>query len=338
MLKQDIKRHTKLIAIIIALVLVAFIPMFIRSPYIMDRVIIVIVYAILAMTFIIGLRTGLINMGIVAFWGIGAYVSAMLVMKLHLSFWLSLPVSTLITGAIAFGFSYILIRGVTAGFTFVLLTSVIGMSFSLAMGNIQIVGGFGGLPNIPPPNPIHIPLLQPILFDSKVQFFYLALVLLVITILIIKAFNSAWTGRAWTAIGLNPKIAKSIGINIFRYKMLSFVLASAIAGMAGSFYAHYIGFLSPSAFGISQNINLQTYAILGGIDYAILGPLLGTVIMIFIPEILRFAPEVAPIITGTILVLLILFLPKGLLSFLKWRPMIYKKKQRQNGCYSGEDN
>jgi branched-chain amino acid transport system permease protein len=308
-----------------AIVLAAFLPTFFPSPFYLSLFIVVIVNAVLAMTFIMMLRTGLISLGITAFWGIGAYTSAILVMKLHLSFWLSLPASAIITGIVALGFGYILIGSGSSGLTFVILSSVLGMLFSVVVGSIDAVGGYDGIQNIPPPNPIHIPFLPPIVFDSKVQLFYLALVLLIIIVLIIKAFYAAWTGRAWIAIGLSPRLAESIGVNIFKYKMLSFVLSSAIAGLIGSFYAHYSGFLIPNNFGIWQNITLQINAILGGTGYVILGPLLGSTVMTLLPESMRFASVLAPIVTGAILILLMLFLPGGLLGLLKWRTAVIEK-------------
>ena len=137
--------------------------------------------------------------------------------------------------------------------------------------------------------------------------------------LVVKAFNSAWIGRAWTAIGLNPRLAESLGVNIFKYKMSVFILASMIAGLIGSFYAHYEGFVTPDAYGIWVNINLQVYAILGGMGFAILGPLVGSSVMTVIPEALRNYVEYAPIISGAILIIFILFLPQGLLGLVAMR-------------------
>lgn len=324
MSKQIITRHKRLFSLIVAVIIFALIPLFVHSPYYLHLIIMMVVNAILAMAFIMMLRTGLINMGLVAFWGVGAYASTMLVMKLHLSFWLSLPASALITGLIALGIGYLLIGSGAGGFAFVMLSSVIGMLFTVAIGNISFLGGYNGIANIPPPDPIRIPFLPPIEFVSKAPYFYLALFLLVVVILLSNAFYSAWTGRAWTAIGLNPRLAESIGVNIFRYKLLSFVVASSILGLIGSFWAHYGGFVIPTTFSMWGNIYVQIYAILGGIGYATLGPLAGSAVMTFLPEMIRMTQEVAPVFTGAILVLLILFLPKGLLSLVDQQGVIGK--------------
>lgn len=317
MYKQIITRHLRLMGLIVLIVIIALLPLFVHSPYYHDLLIMIIVNAILAMTFIMLLKTGLISLGIAAFWGIGAYSSTMLVMKLNLSFWLSLPASALIAGCIALCLGYPLIKN--AGFSFVILTAVIGMILVVAIGNIPQLGGYNGIANIPPPDPIRIPLFPPIEFVSKIPFIYLALFLFVVAVLIASAFYSAWTGRAWTAIGLNPRLAESLGINVFGYRLLAFVVASALAGLIGSFYAHYQGFVVPSTYGLFATVYIHIYAILGGIGYAIMGPVLGSMVMTFFPELIRMTREVAPIFTGALLVLLIMFLPKGLLSLLDRR-------------------
>lgn len=330
MLKQLISRHTKLTAIVVAVVIYALIPLFVDSPYYLDLLIIIIVHAVLAMTFIMLLRNGMINLGIAAFWGVGAYASTILVMKFGLSFWLSLPLSAVITGVIAFGLGYILIGSGSTGFGFIILSAVIGMLFSVVVGNISYLGGYNGISNVPPPESINLPFLPEIVFgpNNKVPYFYLALVLLLLIIVVFKALYSSRIGRAWTAIGLNPRLAESIGVNIFRYKMLAFVAASAAVGLIGSFFAHYEGFVTPNTYGMWINIYIQIYAILGGIGYAILGPLVGSGLMTAIPELMRVTTVIAPIITGTLLILLILFLPRGLLDLVDRRREILEKSVR----------
>ena len=146
-----------------------------------------------------------------------------------------------------------------------------------------------------------------------------AYIVFVIVVFVLRAFYSAWTGRAWTAIALNPRLAESVGVNVFRFRLLSFVTGSALVGLIGSFYAHYTGFLSPNTFGIWENINLQIFAILGGLGYPIAGPLLGSAVMTLLTESMRSVKTIAPAAQGAILVLLILFLPTGLLGLLQMR-------------------
>ena len=273
--------------------------------------------AILAMTFIMMLRTGLISLGIAAFWGIGAYASTAFVLKAGLSFWFALPAATILTGMIAYAIGFLVVRN--PGFAFLILTSIIGMLIGLVFGNIRWLGGFTGIEYIPPPNPIDIPFLAPILFTSKIPYYFLMLVLFLLVFISFWALYTSSTGRAWMAIGLNPHLAESIGVNVFRYRLIAFVIASAAAGLEGSFYAHYIGSINPNAFDIFKTIHVHIYAILGGTGSPFLGPIIGTFIMTFVPESLRIAKEIEPILTGALLILLIIFLPGGILSLLDLR-------------------
>jgi branched-chain amino acid transport system permease protein len=317
-------RYKKLIAIIFIIFILFCIPFVVHSPYYIHLLIITGMNALLAMTFVMMLRTGLISLGIAAFWGIGAYVSAALVLKAELSFWFALPAAPIITGMIAWALGYLVVRN--PGFGFLILTSIIGMLIGLVFGNIRWLGGFTGIEYIPPPDPIHIPFLDPILFISKIPYYFLMLVLFLLVFISFRALYTSSTGKAWMAIGLNPHLAESIGVNVFRYRLIAFVIASAAAGLEGSFYAHYIGSINPNAFNIFKTINIHIYAILGGTGFAFLGPIVGTFIMTFVPESLRIAKEIEPILTGALLILLIIFLPGGILSLLDfghrhWQPL-----------------
>lgn len=314
----------KLVFVIILLVIACFIPLFVKSPYFLDLFVSVMINSVLAMTFIMGMRAGLINLGIIAFWGVGAYSSAILSLKFSLNVWLCLPIAAMFTGIFAFLFGFILIRRGGSGFSFVIFSIIIGMIFNLIVGSITYFGAWSGIHDIPPPNPIRIPFLPALEFVSVVQFFYLGLFIFIVIALISYAFYASWVGRAWTAIGLSPQLGESLGVNVFGYRLLAFVVSSALCGLIGAFYAHYRGFISPDSFGMWQNIYVQIYAILGGVSFVFAGPIVGAAVMTFLPEFIRGAKEVAPIITGGLLVLLIMFLPEGLLGLSKYRSNIDK--------------
>jgi branched-chain amino acid transport system permease protein len=322
-LKNLILLRKKLFGYILFFVLAAILPLVVTSPYYHDLFIIIIVNSVLAMTFVMLLRTGLINLGLAAFWGIGAYSSTLIAMKLGLPVWLSIPATLVVTIILALLVGLFLIGKGSAGFGFVMLSSVIGMVFSVAVGSVTEFGGYIGISKIPRPEAITLPFLPPIVFDNKLAFYYLALLLFLFIILIITAFYSAWIGRAWSAIGLNSRLAESIGIDLIKYKLTAFVVSSAIAGLIGSFYAHYQGFVQPTTYDMFANIYIQIYAILGGVGFPIVGPILGATVMTLFPELFRIGREFSPIFTGVLLIVLIMFLPTGLLSlghkFKEWR-------------------
>lgn len=287
----------------------AFLPLIQKNPYMMHLFIMCYINIVLGMSFSILFSTGLITLGAAAFYGIGAYTSAILVTRLDLSFWIALPAATIIAGVIALGLGMIIVRH--AGMPFVIITLVFSMVVVQATGQIHSLGGWGGITSIPRPNSI-----GPVEFVGKTAYYYLILFLLLLISLVFYAFYSSRFGRSWQAIKLSPDLAESLGIHLYKYRLLAFVIASSAAGMVGSFYAHYIQSVTPEAFGGWISVYIQLYAVLGGLDFYILGPTCGALIMTFVPEFLRVAEELEPIITGALLLLIILFFPKGILGTL----------------------
>jgi branched-chain amino acid transport system permease protein len=311
--KTLLLNHKRLLGFVILAIFFAFIPAWVQSPYYIDLLIVVMINAALAMTFVMLLRTGLISLCIAAFWGIGAYASALLSVKGGLSFWACLPLATIITAIAALLIGYVIIRN--AGFTFIIMTTVIAMLFVTVVGNIGWMGGYNGISNIPAPNALNFGALGTVAFDSKVDFFYLGLILFVIIFLVINAFYSSWAGRAWNAIGLNPRLAQSMGVNVFRYRLLSFVVGCAVAGLVGSFYAHYQSFIIPTAFNLfPKTIYIQVFAVLGGVGFATLGPIVGSGLLSLFNEAFSAVDRYSIIIVGALVLVVVVFLPRGLLS------------------------
>lgn len=303
----------KACALVLAIVLV-LLPLVVRSPYYLHLLIMAAMNTVLAMTFVFLLRTGLITIAVAAFWGIGAYASALLAVKLHLSFWFALPLSTVITGVVACLVGYIVVR--RAAFSFIIQTLVFSFIIVLVFGNFDVFGRYAGIFDIPRPDPVPLPFLGWVAFTSKTPFYYLMLVLLAIVVLAFSTFYAAWSGRACRAIALSPRLAESLGVDLFRYRLLAFVVASSASGLMGSFFAHYYGSVVPSTFDAIKTINVQVYAILGGIGFALLGPAIGSLVMTTVPEMLRITKEVEPVFTGLLVILLAMFLPDGLLGLI----------------------
>jgi branched-chain amino acid transport system permease protein len=223
MVKRLIIDHRRVILAGLVIIVAAFIPLMTQSPYYLDVAIRIIVNALLAMSFIMVLRTGLVNLSIAAFWGIGAYASAVMVMKLGLSFWIALPASAVVTGIIALVLGSVIISSGWLGF--IVLTAVLGMLFSVTVGSIGYLGAYSGLNNIPAPNAIRLPLVPDIVFSSKTPYFYLILVIAIVVILVCQAFYASSVGRAWRAIRSNARLARALSIDVFRYRLLSFVVS-----------------------------------------------------------------------------------------------------------------
>jgi hypothetical protein len=116
--------------------------------------------------------------------------------------------------------------------------------------------------------------------------------------------------------GMDTRLADSLGIDVFRYRIVAIAVSSLMIGLAGSLYASYSTFISPAQFGMWQNTYIQGYAVLGGMGFPILGPLVGAGIMAIVPQWLQFTDVIAPLFMGVVLVILILFFPEGVLGAL----------------------
>jgi len=310
----------KLAGLLLVLAVLVLLPLVIRSPYLIHLLIMTFIGVVLGMTFSMLFSTGLITLGAAAFYAIGAYTSALLTLNAGLSFWLALPLATLMAGVIALLLGSIIVRN--PGVAFVVITFIFNAVVVEAAGGLRQLGGWGGILGIPRPDPIPLPFYGPVEFITKTPYYYLMLALLLLIMLVFYALYNSRIGRAWRAIKLSPALAETLGINLYRYRLLAFVIASSAAGVAGSFYAHYFQSIIPEAFGGWTSIYIQLYSVLGGLDFYLLGPAIGAAIMTFLPEFLRVAKEIEPLITGALLVMIILFFPGGILGTLRQFPRL----------------
>lgn len=306
----DRTNRYKLLAIIIAVGALIALPFCIESDYIKHLLIMSCIGMILGMTFSMLYSTGLITLGAAAFYAVGAYTSTVLVMYARLSFWVALPLTVIISAILALGFGAIFVRN--AGVAFVIISLIFAQVVVITGGQAEFLGGWGGIIGIPHPDS-----LGPVEFATKRDFYYLILAFLLLIVVVYTALYSSRIGRAWRAIKLGPNLAGTLGINAYHYRLLAYVIGSTTAAVAGCFYAHYFQNITPGAFSGWLSIYVQLYAVLGGLEFYVLGPAIGAVIMTFVPEYLRVVKEIEPIITGILLLIIILFLPGGILGTIR---------------------
>ena len=301
------------LALALFVLFLVLLPLAITAPYYQHLLITVMINSLLAMTFILTLRTGLINVAMAAFWGLGAYVTALLETKADVSFWLALPLATIAGLIVALVLGLVVVR--FSGFGFVILTLVIASIVPVFFGTFKYFGRYVGMINIPRPSPIPLPGGSHIEFATKLPYYYLILVIGIICAVVLWAFYASSTGRAWRAIGLSSQLAQSVAINPFRYRLVAWTLGSTIAVIVGGFYAAYSQSVVPGTFGPFKSIYIQIYGILGGMGFMILGPIVGAFILTLLPEALRFLKGNEPIFTGALIILIVIFLPQGLLGW-----------------------
>ena len=285
------------------------IPLVISNPYFLHVGVMVMLNCMLAISLMPLLRSGLINAAHASFWAIGAYSSALLVMRLGLNFWLALIGAGLIAAAFASVIGYLTLR--IRGLFFLLVTFSFATFFQLALTYFRsLTGGPDGLVGVPAPPPI---LWSKIEFAGKVPYYYLMFLLLSGAVYIVYSLWTTQLGRICRAMSENERLVLSVWIDPMKCKMLIFCVMTFLAGVAGSFYAHYIRFLGPQDFDVWASIMLLIYVQVGGL-LNFFGALVGASSLTIITELFRFAEEWQPIFFGGLLIVVTLFAPEGMVG------------------------
>jgi branched-chain amino acid transport system permease protein len=245
------------------------------------------------------------SLGHAAFFGIGAYTVAIL-MKMGVSFWLGLPAAALLCflAGIVVGFPALRVQTIYLAFA----TLGFNTAAWLFMRNEEwLTGGTFGIKDIARP------ALFGVSFDGHRPYYYLCLgVAVLLGALLYGLLRSPW-GKAFTALRDNPIRAESLGVDVRGYTLLSFAIGAAYAGVAGALFAPLLEFIDPAPFSVGASIMMYLMVVVGGPGY-FFGPLLGAAVGVLLPEWLRFAQDWYLFVFGAAVVLLMIWLPDGLLS------------------------
>ena len=245
------------------------------------------------------------SLGHAAFFGIGAYTVAIL-LKAGVSFWLGLPLAMLgcFVIGLALGFPALRVQTIYLAFA----TLGFNTAVWLVMRNEEwLTGGTFGINNIPRPTLFGLDL------NGSLAYYYFVLgTMIVLAALLWKLLSSPW-GKAFMALRDNPIRAESLGVNIQAYTLLSFAIGAVYAGIAGALFAPLVEFIDPAPFTVGASIMMYLMVVVGGAGY-FFGPLLGSAVGVLLPEWLRFAQAWYLFVFGVSVVLLMLWLPDGLLS------------------------
>lgn len=306
----------KIYSLLIIVLILAGLPVLIGDPYWLHIYIMTCLNVCLAMSLRVLWNVGLLSCGHAAFMGIGAYVSALLATGLSLTPWLSMLLGGAAAVLVALALGYPALR--LTGIYFVLVTFAFNEVFFLLATRLRdLTGGPSGLMGIP--RPTGLP-------GGKMAYAYFASLILLLTLVTLYRFEYSRVGRIWLAIRDSELRSKCVGIQTVSYKLFAFAVSSFFAGLSGAVYAHYIGFISPSDFTIWQSIYAQIYMIVGGVA-AFAGPVLGSVSLTVLSEFMRAAGPLQSVVYGILLAVVMLFLPGGLVSLVKFFPALQKKNK-----------
>lgn len=259
----------------------------------------------------------MMNLAAAAFMAFGAYSAGLLALDLGVP-----PVLTLIAGSLITGlFSILLFIPVlkTKGHYLALVTIAFQFMVVILLDNLEFTGGPQGLKNIPPFNLFGYNFSKPIdlgftTFHFYSNYYYLMLFLVVLLAAAGQRIYQSWVGVTLATIRDDEVAAKTSGVQINRWRLLIFVIGNCFIGLSGAFYAHMVWFISPPNFTFEKSLVFVSIVILGGMDN-IFGIIVGSLLLVLLPEKLRVIQDYRFLIYGLVLVIMLIFQPKGIIPF-----------------------
>lgn len=249
--------------------------------------------------------SGQVSLGHAAFMAIGAYTSAILVMHFHFPFLVALIIAVLIAGFIGLLVGFPALR--LSGFYLAIVTMALGEVIVSLFKNWKIAGGNFGIRDIPPPK------ILGFVFSSTLSKYYLVLAFLILSIYVSYNLEKSPTGRAIRGLRDSEIAAESVGVSVAKYKIIAFVIGSALGGLSGVLYAHTVSYIHPTAFDIGPSIEILSIVILGGVG-TIAGQIIGALFWILLPLFMGNIDTLSYVVFGTALIVVVLLYPRGLIG------------------------
>jgi len=294
---------------------------FVARTYALHILILACIYAIsvLGLQLIIG-YTGQFSFAQIAFFGIGAYTSTLLTMKLGLPF----PVALLFAGVVAGTISCLFVPILRLGGHYLAVATIAVQEIIVIFMTEweSITNGAYGIMNIPDPQ------IGPLSIDNNTSYYFLTTIVLLLVFLFVRLLSRSSFGRELMAIRENELAASSVGINLVQRKAQAFVIGTACAGIGGALYAHFMGFINPEQFLGIRSLSQIVMCVIGGLGSLVGGPL-GAILVIALPEFLRMLQEYRMVMYGLLVCGFMLWLPGGMMELFTraWNRWIFRAIQ-----------
>lgn len=308
--KQKRARIRNLIILAVVLGALAILPQ-VTSEYITYVAVLAIIYAILTGSYDLTTGyTGPLTFCHGAFYGVGAYTSALLTLKAGFPFWVAFPLSGIMVFIFAAIIGYPGLR--LKGHYFAVTTFFFGhFIYLVILNSVSLTNGPMGLRNIPPPEGF-----LGISFTSLNSSYYLILIFGILAVVFLYFLVNSGFGKILISIRENEELSEAIEVNTSLYKVLAFSIGAGIAGLAGSLFAHFFRLLHPTTFAWMTSEMVVIMALVGGLG-TLIGPIIGAGIVTLILELMRFAPEYRFIIWSVALIAILIIEPRGLMGLVR---------------------
>jgi len=296
---------------IVATLIIALLPLAFQVSYWRANLTVCAINIMLAISldFVLG-YAGQLNLSHSAFYGIGAYVSTLLVMRLGVPFWAAFAIGIALSGAAGMALSLFAVR-LRGHYLAIASLGFAVIVHQVLLNWISVTQGPLGIYAIRPPPAIALPGLPVIEFNNSANLFYLFAGFAFLSYLLLDQLVRSPIGETLTAIREDEVSAASLGINCTLWKVFAFGVGSAIAGAAGAFYASFVGTLVPDAFIITESFTILAMVIVGGMG-TLIGPVWGAILLTLLPELLRGFGDFRLVLYGLALTVVVLFMPGGM--------------------------
>src|SRR5260370_21290741 len=299
--------------LVFAAVVIAVLPLVFADSYWRATLVVCAINVMLAigLDLILG-YAGQLTLGHSAFYGIGAYVSTLLIMQLGAPFWMAFVLGMVSSGAAGMALAVFAVR-LRGHYLAIASLGFAVIVHQVLLNWISLTQGPLGIYAIKPPPAIALPALPVISFANTANMLYLVAGFAFLFYLLLDALVRSPIGDTLTAIREDEVSAASFGINCTAWKVFALRMGSALAGAAGAFYASFVGMLVPDAFTITESFTLLRMVIVGGMG-TLMGPVWGAILLTVLPELLRGFGDLRLVVHGAALTLVVLFLPGGIVQ------------------------
>lgn len=298
-------------------------PFALWNNFLKDLLVLAMIYAIMALSLnvVVGYM-GEMSFGHQAFFGIGAYTSALLSTRTGVSPWLDTLAGVAVGGLFGLIIGLVALRAMRGTSLAIVTFGAGAIIWQIALNEFDITGGARGISGV---RRLALPGL---VFNTEVSLYFLLLACVALTVYFLIRWERSRFGRAVIAIRENEELAKSVGINSYLYLVLTFGIAAALAALAGSLYAHYLTVVNPYLFGTYYLLGMIIMVIVGG-KGTLGGPILGAFIFSYVINLLPTSRDIDLVIFGGILLAIILLAPQGAYPFLKSLVVRVTERMRQ---------
>lgn len=313
---MNLQRVKKSVPLIGTLAVAIGFPLVTTDMYVLSLIIPGLIWSVACMGWVMIVRTGQFSMGQAAFMTIGGYASALLTTNLNMSAWFGILFGGVVSAFIALLLGVVVLR--LGGIYFAIVTLGFGEIVRvIAMNLTGVTKGVYGI--IPPPPEIQMGSFVVNFVTSKVPYYYLSLLLVILAGLVFWRIDQSRLGRVFRSLSSNSELSEHLGMHLMKYRVIAFTVAGFFTGVAGAIFSQHLFFIGPTLYALPESIMILIMSAVGGVGSAVTGPVMGALLLSVSGDYLTSLVKGAkPLVFGSLVVIIVFFLPAGLVDLKRY--------------------